>query len=1051
MIEFFINRPIFATVIALLMILIGGICIFTLPIAQFPVITPPQVSVATQYVGASAQVVADTVTTPLEEQINGVEGMAYMTSASTNNGDSSITITFDVGYDQDIAAVDVQNYANEAKPRLPTTVLQQGLTITKVSANIVLFINLYSPDGRYDQKYLSNYAEIHIKDVISRVPGVSTVTIFGLKEYSIRIWLDPNKLANLGLTASDVVAAVQEQNIQVAAGKLGQAPAPKGQAYQLQINAKGRLSNPKEFENIIIRAKPGGAIVRMKDVARVEMGAEDYSMDAKLNGQPTAAIAVYQLADANALKISKETHKVMDRLSKRFPKGLKYTIAYDTTMFVTESLKEVIITLFEAIALVVLVVFIFLQSWRATLIPCIAIPVSLIGTFALLQVMGFSINTLSLLGLVLAIGLVVDDAIVVVENVERQLEEGETNLRKATVKAMQEVRGPIIATTLVLMAVFIPVAFMPGMTGRLYNQFALTIAFSVGLSGINSLSLSPALCAVFLRKQPESKFFFFVWFNKMFSNMIERYKKFIRLICRFWYWIIIGFVLLAGLTYYLFQVMPTAFIPPEDQGYFIVAVQLPQAAALQRTQNVMKNVSKKLKALDGVQDVIAMSGFNLLDGVDEPNYGVAFVVLKPWSQRTTPQTQIDGLLKTVDKEFSKMKDAKAVAFNAPPIPGLGSTGGFQFEIQDLNGFGVKTLAKVTNKFVEEARKQPALRGIFTTFSVDVPQLYLELDRTKAKTLGLSISNIFETLQIYLGSYYVNQFNKYGRIYKVFLQAEPNARSKNMDVGSIYVRNDQEKMVPLSTLIKLKTILGPYNVPHYNLYTSATVNGSTTPGYSSGQAIKVMEQLAEKILPEGIGYEWTGTVYQQLKAGNLAPLIFMLSIVVVFLFLAALYESWSMPFMILLAVPLAMLGAAAALMIRGIALDIYAQIGLVMLIGLAAKNAILIVEFAKDRRDAGETILQSAIDAARLRLRPILMTAFAFILGALPLAIATGAGASSRHSIGTTVVGGMLVSTFLSLVVVPVFYVVIETMRERFWLNRGKHDKSQLENDDDKSE
>ncbi|MBN9080152.1 MAG: RND transporter [Rhizobiales bacterium 62-17] len=1030
MVGYFIQRPIFASAIAIIMMLAGAISYFSLPVAQFPDISPPQVVVSAIYPGASAQVVADTVTTPLEQQINGVEGMEYMSSASSNDGSASITITFKVGYNINTAAVDVQNRVSQASAVLPAIVNQAGVTIKKQNPNFVLIVDLTSPDGSVDPVQLSNYAFFQLVDPIKRLPGVGDTQIFGERRYSMRIWLDPDKLANLGITATDVQAAVAEQNVQVAAGKIGQTPAPEGTAFEMQVNATGRLSDPAQFGDIVVRANAAnGSVVRLRDVARIELGSLLYSSTTMFGNKPTVVLAVFQAPGSNSLALKQAVEKKMQELSARFPKGIEYNMHYDTTRFVSAAMHDVLVTLGEALILVVLVVFIFLQSWRTTLIPTIAIPVSLIATMAVMLALGFSLNMLSLLGMVLAIGLVVDDAIVVVENVERQLEAGLPPLAAAR-KAMQEVTGPIIATTGVLMAVFIPVAFIPGVSGALYKQFALTVAISVGISAFNSLTLSPALSAVFLRHGGPPSFFFFRWFNTGFNWLSHAYSDMVHVFIRWRVTLLVVFIAILGATYWISTRISSTFLPVEDQGYFFAIVQLPDGASLERTDAATKRVRDIIAAEPGVDIVGFVSGLNFLTNAAQSNSAVVFAILKPWDERP-PEQNASKIVANVRPKLLQIPEGIALSFDPPSIQGLGTLGGFEFQVEDLAGRGAAALNEATQAVIAEARKQPELDGhqLFSAFSTSTPQFNYDLDRNKAKLLGLNLPDIFSTLQIYLGSLYVNDFNFFGRTFRVTLQAEQGARADAGDISKLYVRNNSGGMVPLSTLGTLKPIVGPESVPHYNNYTSAKINGAAAPGFSSGQAVEAMERAAKAALPQDFGYEWTGITLQELRAGSVATIIFALAIVFCFLILAAQYESWTMPFMVLLAVPFALFGALLAIWVRGMQIDVYSQIGFVMLIGLAAKNAILIVEFARLLRESGMSIIDAAAEAGRLRLRPILMTAFAFILGVVPLMIAQGAGAASRQSIGTAVFGGMLIATVLTLIFVPVFYAVIERMRE----------------------
>jgi hydrophobe/amphiphile efflux-1 (HAE1) family protein len=1029
--DFFIDRPIFASVLAILIVLLGGISIYTLPIAEFPEIVPPTVQVTANYYGAGAEVVEKAVTVPIEEEINGVEGMIYMTSQSASDGSMVITCTFDVGYDLAIAAVDVQNKVQIAEAKLPEAVNKAGIDVEKQSTDLIMAVTLISPDGSYGVDFLGNYAQIHLMDPIARLPGVGQVVLKGSAEYAMRVWLDPDELSGLGLTAMDVMGAIQEQNQQVASGKVGAPPAPKGQRFSYTLTTLGRLSDEAQFEDIILRTRSDGSVLRLKDVARVELGLESYTSHSTLSGQPTGALLIYLRPGGNELDVEASVKAEMERLSRRFPSDLVYKVKYDTTMFVRESVREVLITLLQAIGLVFLVVFVFLQDWRSTLIPALTIPVSLIGAFVLMMLLGFSINTLTLFGLVLAIGLVVDDAIVVVENVQRVMSEKGLSPKDAARQSMREVTGPIVSTTLVLTAVFVPVALMPGITGQLYNQFALAIAFSVWISAFNALTLSPALCGVLLRPGGEDakKGWFFTKFNAGFERVSGGYERGTRLALGRRRLVLGIFAAVVALVVVLFDVLATGFVPEEDQGYFIVTYQLPAGASLQRTREVSQRVDSELRAMEGVADTLVIDGLNLINNTNQESAGVVFVVLAPWDERTTEQTQIDALIDQARLEFAGIPEAIVVPFNAPPIPGLGSTGGFQLELQDLQGGSLLKLSRTAHGLIEKGKESGILRGLFTTFAADSPQLYVDIDRSKVRTLGVAIEDVIQTLEIYLGSVYVNEFNRFGRVWKVFVQADAAERAVEADVGRLKVRSEDGQMMPLNSVASLERVTGADTITHYNLYRAATINGEAAPGYSSGQAVEEMEKLAAA-LPEEYGYEWTGATYQQILAGNLAPIIFSMALILVFLVLAAQYESWAMPWMVLLAVPTGIFGSLAAIWARGLVNDIYVQIGLVVIIGLAAKTAILIVEFAKQSHEQGKSVEDAAMEAAKLRFRPILMTSFAFILGTFPLAVASGAGANSHHSLGTTVVGGMIFATLLGVFLVPVLYAMIQGWRER---------------------
>jgi len=1028
MINFFIGRPIFATVLALLMLIVGGICIFVLPISLYPDIVPPQVQITATYTGADAQTVADTVTTPIEQKVNGVNGMIYMSSDSTSNGISKILVTLDVGYSQDIGAIDVQNRVDTAKPTLPPEVTQVGVESKKTTTNMVCVVNLVSPKRTYDSSFLDNYAQINVIDVLKRIRGVSDVSVFGLK-YAMRIWLDPDRMANERISPDEVISAIKSENRQAAAGKIGGPPVPAGQRFEYPVTAKGRLSLVPEFETIIVRTRPGGSKVFIKDIATVELGSESYDQAGYLNGQAAATIPIYQYSNANALDIVHQIKDEMDRLKKAFPADLDYRLVYDTTKYVEENIDEVEHTLFEAFGLVLIVVFLFLQGLRTTLIPLLAIPVSLVATFALMASFGFSINTLTLMGLVLAIGLVVDDAIIVVENVEKYLERGYQPL-EATRAAMAEITTPIITITLVLGAVFVPVAFIPGLTGRLYNQFALTIVFSFLFSAINSLTFSPAMARLLLKAKThhgESRFFLFRWFNRGMTWLENSYDSFLEYTAHHWWTIVVPSLGLLALTGFMLMERPKSFIPVEDQGYLIVTVQTPDGTTKEPTTKAMERVDEIIRQQEGVADTIRFDGYSPITQVNQANSGAIYVVLKPWGERKTTNLRARALVPQIQQAVAaRIKEAQVLVFPPPPIQGLGATGGFELLIEDREGRGVAALAKVTDDFLAQARRRVELSGLFTPFSARVPQLKFELDRIKARTLEVPVSTVFDTLQVYLGGYYVNDFNRFGKTWRVYLQAKGDRRITPDDILRLRVLNRNAEEVPLAALGEVKPTAGPIDVPHYNLYNAAKITGNPAPGYSSGQAVQAMEELAAAVLPEGFGFEWTGSTYQEQKTGNQAMFIFGLSIVCVFLFMAALYESWVRPLVIIMTVPLAMFGAIVGLWAFSLPLDIFGQIGLVMLIGLETKNAILVVEFGVElMQKQGMSIIDSAKEAARQRLRPILMTSFAFIMGVLPMARATGAGAYSRNSLGIVIASGMLISTILGRFVIPVYYVLGE--------------------------
>jgi HAE1 family hydrophobic/amphiphilic exporter-1 len=1033
-VDFFIRRVVFAIVCAILIVIAGTVVIPGLPIAQYPQIALPQVIVSAAYVGASSVEVESGVTIPLEQQINGVQGMKYITSSSSNDGSSSIVVTFDASRDIDLAAVDVQNRVNTALARLPVDVRNLGVTITKNSGAFVGAYALFTQDERYDEKFLSNYADVYMKDRLKRISGVADVIIFGERRFSMRLWLDPDRLAARNMSPVDVLTALREQNVQVAAGSVGLPPTPRGQTYQISVRAVGRLVEASQFEDVVVKSLPDGTIVRLGDVGRAELGAESYSQLSRWKGKRAVGLGIQQLPGSNALDVKKKVDAAVALLAKEFPPGLLYETAFDTTAPVSASIRDVIITLLQAILLVIATIYLFLQTLRSTLIPAITIPVSLLGTFAFVKLFGFSINTLTLFGLTLATGLVVDDAIVVIENITRVMEQQHISPREAASKGMAEVTGAVIATSLVLIAVFVPVAFFPGTTGKIYQQFSLTIAFSIALSAFNAITLTPALSARLLRAEDHGpgarrKNFVFRGFDRGFDAVRGGYARGLQVAIRFRAVTALVFLGLLGATGWLFLHVPQAFIPDEDQGYFIVIVQGPEGSSLEVTSDTMRGVEDTLAKMPEIQGCFSVPGFSLLGS--GPNKGAIFCSLIPWEQRTKPGQDAMSLVASLRGPLMGVGGAFVLPFSPPPIQGVGNVGGFQFEIEDQTSEPkIDNLAKATFGLMKAGNEDPNLRGVFSAFTANDPQIVIEVDRNRAKALGVSLDEVFSTLQIYMGSAYVNDFVFGTRTYRVYVQADQQYRNRPTNLTSFYARSLTGQMVPLAELVKITNTATAQSINHYNLFRSTEIQGSPAPGVSTGQSLLAMEKTAKAHLPPGFSFEWSGLSLEQLESGGQTIYIFALGIVFVFLVLAAQYESFVLPFIIILSVPVAMLGALLFQMLRGYSNDVFCQVGLVMLIGMSSKNAILIVEFARELREAGKSVIEAALEAAETRLRPILMTSMAFLLGVIPLLVATGAGSVGRRSLGTTVFGGMLLSTVLNLFFIPVLYVLVETLRER---------------------
>jgi multidrug efflux pump len=1036
----FIDRPIFAAVLSIVITIAGAVALVTLPIAQYPEITPPTVQVSCSYPGASSEVVAETVAAVIEQEVNGVENMLYMSSQCTNDGGYNLTVTFNVGTNLDMAQVLVQNRVSIAMPRLPDIVKQTGVTTKKKSPAIMLVVNLTSPDGRYDQLYLSNYATIQIKDQLFRVPGVGDIVYLGQQDYSMRVWLDPTKLSARGLTTTDVVAAMREQNVQVAAGQIGQPPVPVGQDFQYTMTALGRLRDPEQFEEIIVKTGEDGRFTRLRDVGRIELGAKNQDQNCTLDGKPSIGLAVFQLPGSNALETAGLIQSRMEELKAAFPEGLEYSIVYDTTPFINESIHEVVKALRDAVILVAIVVLVFLQNWRSTLIPLIAVPVAIVGTFTVMALLGFSLNNLSLFGLVLAIGIVVDDAIVVVEAVEHHIEHGLAP-REATIKAMQEVSSPVVAVALVLCAVFVPCAFISGITGQFFRQFALTIAVSTAISAFNSLTLSPALAALLLKPKGAKRDpltwlldmtlgWFFKLFNLGFKVSTTAYTRCVGLLMRVSVLVLCVYGGLLYLTYLGFVTVPTGFIPPQDKGYLLCNVQLPDSASLERTREVVARVDRIARETPGVAHTIGVAGQSMLLNAVGSNFGSMYVILEDFEHRHDPSLTADAVMARLRERFNEVQEAQIAVFGAPPVDGLGTAGGFKLMVQDRGDVGLAALQGQTDNFVEKGNQTPGLVGLFTMFRAQAPQLFADIDRVKCKAMGLPLADVFGALQVYLGGYYVNDFNRFGRTWQVNLQAEPEYRASPEDVRRLDVRAPSGEMVPLGTVAHVRETSGPTMVVRYNMWPAAAVNGASLPGVSSGETIAMIDALARAELPRNMGYEWTELTYMQILAGNTAMIVFAGAVILVFLVLAAQYESWSLPLAVILVVPMCLLCSIIGVAMKGMDINIFTQIGFVVLVGLASKNAILIVEFAKATREAGTPTFEATIEACRLRLRPIMMTSFAFILGVVPLVIASGAGAEMRRTLGTAVFSGMLGVTIFGIFLTPVFYYTVQWVADR---------------------